>query len=180
MELGSAGLRWFRYVPEYDGNREQDETVRLSVEIRKLRMVDVLGIKEDDDSLFQWRDQSLQRILKDSEYEQAVKNFPARVLSGMRQFCSHTRNFRNWEFDGEPLDDAALIFLNLSIDAENPADGLLGEVNGAITTAASLYGEKLKNYVQRFALTAPGSVAQDAPGEPLPQDANTPQGQNAP
>lgn len=177
MELGNSSILWLRYVPTYRGNRDLPEDQRLSLEIRKLRSVDILaqaGLIENDDAAFAWRDEVLKDHLADPDYGALVKQLPAHILNGMRQFMDHTKGFRNFVFDGKEETDPARIFFNLAGNMAE-ADNLIIEIQNVIKKSASLEGEELKNFFWQCGTeNSQPSIADSAPGEKAPVSVDTP------
>lgn len=177
MELGNNTILWLRYVPTYRGNRDLPEDQRLSLEIRKLRSVDILaqaGLADNDDAAFAWRDEHLKEHLADPDYGDLVKQLPAHFLNGLRQFASHTRGFRNFIFNGKEETDGAKIFFNLAGNLSD-SDNLIIEIQNVIKKSASLEGEELKNFFWQCGTeSSQPSTASDAPGGNPQISAGTP------
>lgn len=157
MELGDGRIGWFLFVPRFNGNKDLPEEDRISMEIRKLRGVDICAMSDSPGALEAWRDEVLDEWLKHPEYGEKIKRFPPNVLNGMRQFVENSRNWHNVVFDGKRATDPVEIFLLLS------STDLVVEVNTAITTASQLYGDRLKNFVR--ACAGPGAGTSSRTGE---------------
>ena len=144
MELGSGGITWFTYVPAYNGNRDLPAPDQISVEVRKLRAVDVMEHMGDNNParLLSWLNEDpVREALKRHGMTESAANWSLQALGAFRQFVRNTRNFRNFQIDGQGVTDPVDVFL-LCADA-----AILFEINAAINRAASLSGDSLKNYV---------------------------------
>ena len=97
MELG---VTWFEYRPKWKGNLDLPEDEQLSLEIKRLKPIDTL-YEDDEEKINQWRDQNLTKFLNDPEYADNIKNMSSEVLRLVKRFVSHTRNFKNFVFDGQ-------------------------------------------------------------------------------
>tara|TARA_R110002012_G_scaffold42196_1_gene114951 strand:- start:1875 stop:2351 length:477 start_codon:yes stop_codon:yes gene_type:complete len=155
MELG---VTWFEYRPKWKGNLELPEDEQLSLEIKRLKPIDTL-YEDDEEKINQWRDQNLTKFLNDPEYADNIKNMSGEVLRLVKRFVSHTRNFKNFVFDGQEKKDSAEIFFNIP----NPTDAdqensLIMEIVSVLGETAHLTGEELKNYVAR----SDGSISEQA------------------
>jgi hypothetical protein len=176
MELGTGGIDWFTYVPEFRGNRDLPEDQRLSLEIRCLRPVDMLAEFDDSpDQLYRWRDEALATQLEDPDYGPQIKRFGLEVLQTMRVFVEHTRGFRNFVFGGQALGDPAEVFVRLPIspdqDAPERGKGITQEINEVIKATAGMEADDLKNYVAQcsgisLATTQTSTDAPTAPSAP--------------
>lgn len=149
MELGNLGFDWITLVPVYGDNRSLPEEERLSVKIRKMNAIDVLGISDDVDVLYKWRDSRLSSELKDPEQASKILAFPVSVLQVFKQFTDHTKDFRNFKIDGEDITNPVTVFLRLPVSINPDDQSLIGEVSNAIANTASLYGEALKNFARQ-------------------------------
>lgn len=149
MELGNLGFDWITFVPEFGGNRSLPEDERLSLKIRKLNAIDVLSITDDNADLKKWRDSRLAKQLKDPEKATKIMAFTDGVLQVFKQFVDHTKDFKNFNFDGEEVTDAVDIFLRLPVSV-NPKDtSLVAEISNTIVQTAHLYGDELKNFARQ-------------------------------
>lgn len=167
MELGNNSILWLRYVPTFKGNRDLPEEQRLSVEVRKLRSMDILAQAsqmDNEDAAFAWRDEHLKDHLADPDYGELVKQLPAHFITGLRQFMEHTRGFRNFVFNGKEETDGAKIFFNLA-GQMTEKDNLIIEIQDVIKKSADLEGEELKNFFwQCDSGNSQPSIADSAPG----------------
>ena len=154
MDFGTGSLEWLRFVPDYHGNRKLPEGDRISLEIRRLRSVDMMVMAElDEDELYAWRDRHFEQYAESlgSEVMATVKRLPLSILRTLRIFVEHTRDFRNFEFDGVAETDATKIFLQLPLfPNETPLTEMIAE---AIAKTAGLGAEEVKNYEARLAGT---------------------------
>ena len=167
MELG--GLSWIRFVPEWAENRSRAEGERLSVEIRRLRTVDVLAINEEEDSVYAWRDEVLAEYLADPDIGPQLTEMPVRALSTLRELYRHTRSWRNFVFGGEEVTDVLRIFLEIG------SDPVIAEIATALVSTRGLHGDELKNFVGRCAGLSSESDAPPVKGESPPPSVGIPQ-----
>lgn len=146
MELG---LTWFKYTPNWKGNRDLPESEQLSVEIKRLRPVDTL-YEESEESINKWRDEQLKRWINDPEYGDAITQMPLDVLRLIKRFATHTRKFQNFVFGGEEKTDPVEIFLNIpNPTTSSQKDSLIMEIIQVLGETAHLTGQELKNYAAR-------------------------------
>ena len=146
MELGIA---WFVYTPVWKNNRDLPEEEQLSLKIKRLRPIDTL-YEENEKDLNKWRDVHLKKYLEDEEHGQQIKQMPFEVLKLIKRFATHTKDFKNFLFDGlektEPID----VFLNIPNPTnDDQSSSLIMEVINVLGETADLTGEELKNYVAR-------------------------------
>ena len=143
MKLGRA---WFTYEPEWRGNRELPESERLSLQIRRLRPVDLYS-DENDEALEQWRDEVLKPVYGGSEDWGAISTFPPAILGIYKRLSTHTRNWRNFEFEDGVKTDPIEIALNLPTPAGlDQTEGVIWEVATVLNQTANLNEDQLKNY----------------------------------
>ena len=108
MELG---ITWFEYRPFWKNNRELPEDEQLSLQIKRLKPIDTL-YEDNEKDLNKWRDDNLKKYLDDSDYSQQVKQMPVEVLKLIKRFSSHTKDFKNFLFDGKEKTEPIDVFLN--------------------------------------------------------------------
>jgi len=148
MELG---ITWFRYIPEWKGNRDLDEGEQLSLEIRRMRPLDTL-YEESEESIHRWRDEHLKRWL-DNNAEEAdnIRLMPIEVLKLLKRFASHTRGYKGFVFDGVEKTDAIDIFLNIpNPTTSSQTDSLIMEIARVLGETANMTGDEVKNFVARL------------------------------
>ena len=170
MEFGAGSLEWLRFVPDYHGNRKLPEGERISVEIRRLRSIDLMAMAEvDEDELCAWRDRHFAQYADelDSEVMDTVKRLPLSIVRTLRIFVEHARDFRNFLFDGVAETDPTKIFLQLPlVPNETPLTEMIAE---AIAKTAGLGADEIKNYEARLAGT-PTQRKRAARASTPPQD----------
>ena len=146
MELG---VTWFRYVPEWKGNRDLDDSEQLSLDIKRLKPINTL-YDDDDEAIHKWRDEHLRQWLDDPEHGDNVRQMPVEVLKLLKRFVNHTRGFKNFVFDGIEKTDPIDIFLNIpnpTTTSQNAS--LIMEIGQVLGETAHLTGDELKNFVAR-------------------------------
>ena len=164
MDFGGGTLEWMPFVPDYKGNREAPPELQFSLQIRRLRSVDVMAqANVRPEVLFQWRDQHFRKY-RDGLGEDVmgmVNRLPVAILQTLRVFVEHTKNFTNFEFDGAVETDPTRIFLQLPLDGEaTPLTEMIAE---AIAGTAGLNGEQIKNFSARLV----GTPTQGKPAAPV-------------
>ncbi len=151
MLLGSAGIEWFRYEPEFGGNREFEEG-RLALECRRLTNRELLLQDDSDEAITKWRDNFLESY--DGESAQTIKEMVAPLVLLFRRWVTCTRAFENFEIrPGYCSNDPVEIFFELPLtpDAmQGKEENLTMEILRAISHATSLQGDELKKYVAAF------------------------------
>lgn len=149
MLLASAGISWFKYVPEFNNNRTYDQSERLSLEIRRVSNRENLTQKDGEEDLEKWRDEFLKTYK--GEYAEDIKEFDRVILLFLRRWVSCTRNFTNFELrEGYCSNDPVEIFMELPLSAEaiqGEEENLTMEILRAIKTATSIQGDELKKFV---------------------------------
>ena len=146
MELG---ITWFRYVPEWKGNRDLNEDEQLSLEIKRLKPINTL-YDEDDEAIHKWRDEHLKTWLDDPEHGGNVRQMPVEVLKLLKRFVNHTRGFKGFVFDGVEKTDPIDIFLNIPHPpTTSQNDSLIMEIVQVLGETAHMTGDELKNFVAR-------------------------------
>ena len=166
MDLGTKKSDWFKFVPEYQGNRALEEG-QLSLEILPLRTIDQLTLADDDErTLTGWLEGEL-AIRPDlvEDMGSDVLRLKINTVKLMRLFVEHTRRYTHFEFDGEALDDPLEVFLRMPIpeNSTGTEPNLLLEIRRAIEATAGLSQADLKNYVARCVGPMPAANALDAP-----------------
>lgn len=155
-------IGWFRYEPEWKGNRALPAEERLSLEIRRLRPVDLYS---DDDEAFytEWRDSYLKEHYGDRDYWPQILRFPSAILGVLRRLTTHTRNWKNFEFeDGMKTDPIDIILEMPTPPGADQNEGLLWEVTTVLSQTANLTGAEIKNY------SAPSAFGPSAPTNSVP------------
>ncbi|MAB57680.1 MAG: hypothetical protein CL524_09060 [Aequorivita sp.] len=146
MELG---IVWFDYVPVWKNNRSLSEEEQLSLKIKRLRPIDTL-YEENEKDIFKWRDKELKRYIENPEYTDQIKGMPLEVLKLIKRFSGHTKDFKNFLFDGDEKTDPIDVFLNIPNPTSDSQDNsLIMEIISVLSETAHLTGEELKNYVAR-------------------------------
>ena len=146
MELG---ITWFEYRPKWKNNRKLPEAEQLSLQIKRLRPIDTL-YEENEKDLNKWRDSSLKNYLDDPEVSSQIKKMPVEVLKLVKRFSSHTKDFKNFLFDGVEKKAPIDIFFNVpNPTSENQTDSLIMEIISVLGETAHLTGDELKNFVAR-------------------------------
>lgn len=166
---------WFRYEPQWKGNRALPEAERLSLEIRRLRPVDLYS--DDDDAFYtQWRDDELKPKYGATEYWPQIARFPVPILGVLRRLTTHTRNWQGFEFEHGMETDPIKIALEMPTPPGlQQSDGLLWEITTVLTETANLTADEVKNYKGPSAgmSTARASTAPSAPAVAAPSSAGT-------
>jgi len=171
MELGGIKrFRWFGAVPDINDNCALDESVRLSLEVRRMSAFELAEQKEwqGNDSIYAWRDSTLHKIAFDEDDKAAIDRAPAEMLVEWRQFGENTRAWRNATVDGEAIVDPFLLFLHVY------GTPLYGVVVTTIKMAAILNGEQLKNFTRRVSGIDTAEDAQHASTDSAPPLVDTP------
>ena len=146
MELG---ISWFEYRPCWKNNRELPEDEQLSLQIKRLKPIDTL-YEDNEKDLNKWRDENLKKYLDDSDYSQQVKQMPVEVLKLIKRFSSHTKDFKNFLFDGKEKTEPIDVFLNIPNPANDDQSGsLIMEIINVLGETSNLTGDELKNFVAR-------------------------------
>jgi len=146
MELG---ITWFEYRPRWKKNRELPESEQLSLKIKRLKPIDTL-YEESEKDIDKWRKDKLKTYLENPDVSDQVKNMPFEVLKLVKRFSTHTKDFKNFVFDGEEKHDPIEIFFNIpNPTSENQTDSLIMEVISVLGETAHMTGEELKNFVAR-------------------------------
>ena len=172
MDFGGGPLEWLDFVPDYKDNRTLPPEAQVSLQIRRLRSVDVMAqANVTPESLHLWRTAHFKKYKDtiDDDVMAMVNRLPAPILQTMRVFVEHTRNFTNFTFDGIVETDPTMIFLQLPLDDDTPLTERIAE---AIAGTAGLDSEQIKNYSARLV----GTTTLDSPAAPV----STPQPDSAP
>ena len=157
MDFSAHDINWFRYVPEYMGNRELPEDEQMSLQIRRIPSSTVLAQMGDYGSPIAWRDKQLRRIRKSQEEynEEVIKAFKVMGQAELRlvqQFVEFSRDFRNFTWDGVEKADPLWIALHLPPHTCPTTEKTLSvEILDAQNTTITLYGDELKNFVSESA-----------------------------
>ena len=147
MELG---ITWFRYVPEWKGNRDLEETEQLSLEIRRLKPIDTL-YDEEEERIHRWRDEHLKQWLDDPEHGDGIRQMSIDILKLLKRFATHTRGYKGFVFDGIEKTDPIDIFLNIPNPAtQSQSDSLITEIVTVLGETSHMTGNELKNFVARL------------------------------
>ena len=143
------GITWFEYKPYWKNNRNLPKDEQLSLKIKRLKPIDTL-YEENEKDLNKWRDVNLKNYLDDKEVALHIKQMPMEVLKLVKRFSSHTKDFRNFVFDGVEKTDPIDVFFNVpNPTTENQNDSLIMEVINVLGETAHMTGEELKNFVAR-------------------------------
>lgn len=137
MKLG--GITEFRYVPEWNGNRDLPDNEKLSLTVLPLRAADVLS-DDDDADVVRWRD--MQDVPDD--LVGPLASLPLYNLRLLRTAAAHTTDLQGFDFgDAGQVTSPLEAFLRLSY-GEND---LLLEILRTINQTAKLTEDELKNFV---------------------------------
>lgn len=140
------GLSWFDYVPQWKGNRDLPAEDQLSLQIRRLRPVDLYA--DEDEAVFsEWRDTVLKEKYGDTDHWPQINRFPNPILGLLRRLTTHTRNWKGFEFEDGVKTDPLDIALNLpSPVGTDQSESLLFELTTVLSDTAHLTADEVKNY----------------------------------
>ncbi len=135
MELG--GIAEFRYVPEWNGNREAPDDERLSLTVKRVKAAQILNDDTDAD-IERWRDtRNISKAARDT-----LLQMPISVLRNIRVCVNHTKDLQGFLFDGEEVTDPLEAFCRLNFGA----DDLLLEILSTINKTATMSEDELGNF----------------------------------
>ena len=140
------GVSWFTYQPQWKNNRDLPEDERLSLQIRRLRPMDLYA-DEDEAVYTEWRDTVLKKAYGETEHWAKITSFPHPILGLLKRLTTHTRNWQNFEFEDGVKTDPIDIALNLpSPVGTDQSESLLFELTTVLSDTANMTADEVKNY----------------------------------
>ena len=168
MDFGNMDISWFRFVPEFRGNRDLPKEERLSLEIRRLSVAEAQARYAPDirGNYQSWRRNELAKRFDmedlgslpeaDRELVQQVNLLDPNVVKDFQMFCRHSRNFENFYFDGKEESDPFHLYFKLpAMVCPTTGKGLIEEIKTAIAETLSMDGHELGNFVEACAGSSP-------------------------
>ena len=163
MDFARNDISWFRYEPEFLGNRKLPKEDRMSLEIKRLSLEQVAaryspGVRGDANG---WLREELDKHFPDRrktnhgytgrqmELVDCMETLDVPQLKDFQMFCTHTRNYENLTMGGEPLTDPFLFYFELP-PTQDPATekALIVEIREVIAETSNMSAAELGNFAR--------------------------------
>ena len=168
MNFSAAVPSWFRYEPDFDGNRKKKKDDRIACEIKRLSMAEVVARYAPDvrGDCSRWLISELEKrfmkkenfpvgtALKDQfdvneaeqEYIDALMIMDPVQLKEYQLFCKNTRNWENCQVDGMDVADPWVLYFYLFAYTDDEGANLAQNVTAKIFETRELKANEVGNF----------------------------------